>query len=99
MVRVLRHYKHKTVLVWGQSHKCSYICMYKYTYKFLTVRVVLCKLFVSEYRGFWEFLAVVGRYSALCFGITRTILSHSVAEDSKPASLLCVIPKMSKVQK
>ena len=30
-----------------------------------------------------EFLAVVGRYSALCFGITRTILSHSVAEDSK----------------
>ncbi len=31
-----------------------------------------------------EFLAVVGRYSALCFGITRTILSYPVVGNLKP---------------
>ncbi len=72
--------------------------MYKYTYKFLTVRLVLCKLFVSEYRGFWELLAVPGRCGALCSG-THTHNAVPLGGWKLKASPLRVISKMSKVQK
>ena len=87
---------YKTVLVWGQSRKCSYIRVYKYTYKFLTVRVVLCKLFVSEhivaFGSFWLPLGVTVYYAS---AFIRTILSHPVAGNLE-ASPLRVIQKCQK---